>query len=376
MKLIKTSITGLPLFKEKLEIDFFTEQNVMSDNTEMLFNPFKKIFLNNVISVVGKNASGKTSLLKVVSFILEFLNGESLNSVDTKDILGMEEVFFELIFYDDKDNVYNLSTKVNLISDGIINRYVISEEILYKKKTTQIRTKKDMVQYDESDIILKRNEDAEFLKDDISIVLSINKSSSFKFRDLISTTNLNFLRIIGDFPKEIIEFLDPNIKRLSFDSNTGEIKLEFYGVAPIILSSPILLENYLSSGTIKGINIFLSAIFVLKMGGYLIVDEIENHFNREIVATLIRFFKSEKTNTKGATLIFSTHYSELLDEIDRNDSIYIVRNKEGIASQKLCKILKRNDIKKSEVFKSGYLEGVVPRYDSYIKLKNLILENN
>lgn len=28
---------------------------------------------------------------------------------------------------------------------------------------------------------------------------------------------------------------------------------------------------------------------VLKNGGYIVVDEIENHFNKEIVTTLMRF---------------------------------------------------------------------------------------
>lgn len=73
-------------------------------------------------------------------------------------------------------------------------------------------------------------------------------------------------------------------------------------------------------------------------GGYLIVDELENHFNKEIAATLVRFFLDKKVNKKGATLIFSTHYSELLDEFERNDNIYIIRNKEGISAENLSSV--------------------------------------
>ena len=62
------------------------------------------------------------------------------------------------------------------------------------------------------------------------------------------------------------------------------------------------LNNYLSSGAIKGINVFLNAMLACKNGGYVIVDELENHFNREIVSTLIRFFMNEKINHKGATI--------------------------------------------------------------------------
>ena len=35
-------------------------------------------------------------------------------------------------------------------------------------------------------------------------------------------------------------------------------------------------------------------------------------------------------NPNGAILIYSTHYSELLDIIPRNDSIYIVRKRDKL----------------------------------------------
>lgn len=376
MKLLKLSVEGLSLFKEKVEIDFFTEQKVMSDNCAMLSNPFGKIFTNNVLSVVGINASGKTSLLKVISFVLRMLNGEPINNIKVNDILNESKVvLFESIFYNDSDEIYKLDTEIQLFKENELeDRYVITEETLCRKKVSRIRARKDLLEYDKSDYVMKRNKNAEFLKDDISIAISRNKNNAFKTRDLINLTNVNLLGFLGDFPHELIEFLDPSIKKIGFNKKTKEITLEFFDKEVISLSNPIQLEKYLSSGTIKGINIFLNAMIVFSEGGYLIVDEIENHFNREIVATLIRFFMSETVNKNGATLVFSTHYSELLDEIERNDSIYIVRNREGIVVQKLYKILKRNDIKKSEAFKSGFLEGTVPAYDAYIKLKNAMIE--
>lgn len=375
MKLLKLSVNGMMLFKENVEIDFFAEQRVSSDNCEMLFNPFGKIFTNNVISVVGINASGKTSLLKVISFTLKMLNGEPINNISNREIIAENKMTnFEIVFYDDNGGICKLNTKVKKIKENDLEeKYVIEEETLFRKNVSCIRAKKDMFIYDELDYKLTRNKDAEFLKDDISIVISINKNNGFKTRDLIQLTNLNLLGMIGNFPRELIEFLDPSIKKISFDKKSKEIKLEFYDREIISVSNPVQLENYLSSGTIKGITIFLNAMMIFAEGGYLIVDELENHFNREIVATLVRFFMNEKVNKKGATLIFSTHYSELLDEIDRNDNIYIVRNRGGITVQKLYEILKRNDIKKSDAFKSDFLEGTVPSYDAYINLKNAII---
>ena len=74
----------------------------------------------------------------------------------------------------------------------------------------------------------------------------------------------------------------------------------------------------------------------------------------------------------GGILIFSTHYPELLDEYDRYDSIFITRNRNGITAENLSKILKRNDIKKSDAYQSGFLEGTTPTYEAYMRLKKSI----
>lgn len=140
------------------------------------------------------------------------------------------------------------------------------------------------------------------------------------------------------------------------------------------MNNIVEIEHYLSSGTIKGIVTFTMAREILREGGYLLVDEIENHFNKEIVSTLIRFFKDSQLNKKGGVLFFSTHSPELLDEYDRNDSIFIIRNSNGITVENLCTIFKRNDIKKSEAYESGYFQGTTPSYETYMRLKKSMSE--
>ena len=375
MRILKMSVSGLTLFKDAIDIDFFTEQRVSGDNNEMVTLCFGNVYTNNVISIVGINASGKTSLLKIISFIIDFMNGESINNIGNIDILDdTKKVTITVCFFDPKDGIFKLESEIiRVVNDNLDIRYIINNERLWCKKVSRVKSKKDLFEFDDKCIIKERDNNAEFLKDDTSIILSLNKSKSFYLKDLRQLTNLNFLRLIGDFPQELISFLDPSIEYFSFDKITGESKLKFFDREEIIVSNPVIFERYLSSGTIKGINVFINAMVVFEMGGYLIVDELENHFNREIVATLLRFFMNKSVNKNGATLIFSTHYAELLDEFERNDGIYIVRNRNGISAQKLSNILTRNDIKKSEAFKSDFLEGTVPTYDSYMQLKKAIV---
>lgn len=121
-------------------------------------------------------------------------------------------------------------------------------------------------------------------------------------------------------------------------------------------------ENY-SLGTIKGQRIIQNAIIALKNGGYLIIDELENHLNKELVKMIIGIFNDEKTNKKGACIIFTTHYAEILDSFDRKDNIYVLtRDKNNLTSiQKYSDVVKRNELKKSEVILSNYIKGSAPK---------------
>ena len=135
--------------------------------------------------------------------------------------------------------------------------------------------------------------------------------------------------------------MDPTIESLQFDEKDQKvvIRLKFKVKEEIAMNSPIELNNYLSSGTVKGMITFTLAQEVLQKGGYIVVDEIENHFNKEIVTTLMCFFMDSKMNKNGGTLVFSTHYPELLDEYDRNDSI--IRNRNGITVENLSTIFEK-----------------------------------
>ena len=208
-------------------------------------------------------------------------------------------------------------------------------------------------------------------------MVAFNKRSddSISFVDMLQHTDTNQLAILDDVPMEMIAFFDPCIEYLHIqDAKKGsDIRLKFYGKEELVLANVADLNHYLSSGTIKGINTFVYAMRTFETGGYLIVDEVENHFNKEIVSTLIRFYRDKRVNPNGAVLVFTTHYAELLDEFERNDNIYIVRNRHGITVQNMSDVLTRNDIKKSEAYESGFLEGTVPVYESYMSLKKLLL---
>ena len=378
MKILRITVQGLPLFKQELDIAFYAQQRVSEDDKETLFKLLLKptVYLHAANAFIGINASGKTSVLKAIQLALHIVKNEPINHVDAKTILGgTNKAVFRICFYDANQNICCLETEITSqktkAGDYV---YSIVNEKLWEKPAASLQSKKALTDFAGLDPIATRNENEIFLSDDVSFIIAHNKKTrdTLEICSLLSYTNVNVLPFSEDIPLEVIAFLDPTIEKLYFEQMEKKtfIHLKFKGEDEIILNNAMDLEQYLSSGTIKGIITFSMVKEVLQSGGYLLVDEIENHFNKEIVTTLVRFFMDSRLNKKGGTLIFTTHYPELLDEYYRNDGIHIVRNRNGIMVDNLSNILTRNDIKKSDAYQSGFLDGTTPAYEAYMRLKN------
>ena len=290
MRLLKIFIQDMPRFKENIDIDFITKQRVAEDDQEKLFNTFSNnytsIYTNQAISFIGLNASGKTTILKAISFVINLLNNEALNNIKSKEILNdlsdNEKVKITSFFYND-NSVYKLETHIEKRVNQVDNesKLIITEERLWEKDATKVKTKKSLFEFNDSDIRIERNEKEQFLLNDVSVMIAINKEkqSNFPLRDMLMWTNHNMLNILGKFPKELLTFLDPSIEYFKCDirKKPADIRLKFYESEEIILNNPSEIEKYLSSGTIKGINVFMNALLCFMEGGYLIVDELEKN---------------------------------------------------------------------------------------------------
>lgn len=375
MKILRITAQGLPLFKEDLDICFYAQQRVSEDDKNNLYNMIENYYLHSACAFIGINASGKTSVLKVVNLALSIIKNEPINHTETKSILGgAKKATICTCFYDKRKYVCCLETEITAKKSKTGEyMYSILSEKLWEKPIASVRSKKYLTDFAGMKPTAIRNQDEIYLPDDVSFIIAHNKkvNDTVEVFSLLSYTNINVLPFTEDIPLEVIAFLDPTIEKLCFEQVEGKtfIHLKFKNEEEIILNNAVDLEQYLSSGTIKGIITFSMVKEVLQSGGYLLVDEIENHFNKEIVTTLVRFFMDSRFNKNGGTLIFTTHYPELLDEYDRNDGIYIVRNCNGITVENLSYILTRNDIKRSDAYQSGFLEGTTPTYEAYIRLK-------
>ena len=381
MKLLKIVGKNIPVFTAEVVFDFTASQRVTPDDAEQLTPLFGNFYLNPVNALVGINASGKTRSLVFISFVISLLRGDSLNGNPFLfEIDGKENVSIESYFYvESKKSLYRLSTCLKAIEgpDGKLSCR-IQEEHLWKKGSSKVRTKTALFDFDGCPITT-RNLHEEYLPDDVSFVISLSKAykDAAPLFDLTSRADSNPATTLGTIPSRLLMFLDPSIERLEIhgenDPRPTLVKFK-WNDEPIALKGTRGLNRYLSSGTIKGLSLFSFAFRALNHGGFLLVDEIENHFNSEIVKALIRFFLDKKVNIGHGMLIYSTHLPALLDESERNDSVTILRHDKAISADKLSNLLDRNDLKKSDVYESDYLHGTAPSYEKYILLRKWMMD--
>ena len=88
MKILRITAQGLPLFKEELDICFYAQQRVSEDDKNNLYNMIGNYYLHSACAFIGINASGKTSVLRVINLALSIIKNEPINHIEAKSILG------------------------------------------------------------------------------------------------------------------------------------------------------------------------------------------------------------------------------------------------------------------------------------------------
>lgn len=383
LRVLNITLNDVSVFEDAVGFDFYTNDRVVEpEGTNFISS---SIYTNNIISLVGLNAVGKTSLLKIIHFILEIIiNNKSLNEMRNLLLLSLTNFSYEVTFFY-KGAFHKISSRVlrDLGSNDIKLEY--ENEFLKSVNKSEITSKVKLREFIElpldennSDTVRERLDSSlkQILKEDDSIVTMVTKNNNSLVRDMIDNVNMNFLNVKNNVPTEVLNLFDDNIdyiKRESEDADSN-LMLKFKNSNGVYSTGNMMAwGEIISSGTIKGNSLVDMALDALKNGGYLLVDEVENHLNKQLIKVFMDLFKDKEVNRYGATMIFTTHYPELLDFINRSDNIYVLkRNRDRRTSITLLSTLARNDIKKSDVILSNYIKGTAPKYETIQAFKKFI----
>lgn len=363
LKFLNMEVIHHPLIEDHLCFSTIASSRVLKSDRELLSSLNDKIYVNNLMAICGKNATGKTTILRLLIGMLSLLTSDtSIQNTELENLLfGNKDISIAMYFYSEDHFIYK--DVITFSSDD--NRWKITAEDIYKKRLILKTSKKDIFSFDESHLIYSRaglsSEMKALLQPTNSLFRIVSKD--YHTQNVCNTliyTEVNMFDFYPtkEIPSGLLEFLDPTIDYFKIETDEDGIrpiyKLKFKGSDRILSDINFAtLMQYLSSGTIKAITLFAYMVDALKNGGILFVDEIENHFNHGIIKEIIDSFANKTINKNGATLIFTTHFSEILNSF-RADSIYISNKDRVIRSKKYSDFDIRVDLSKRDVFDAGY----------------------
>jgi AAA15 family ATPase/GTPase len=130
----------------------------------------------------------------------------------------------------------------------------------------------------------------------------------------------------------------------------------------------------LSSGTTKGIILYTLVVASLQQGFDLIIDEAEAHFHKTLVENMLSLYMDKTVNRHGATLLFSTHYCEVLDLFNRQDNIWVCQSSDKISIKNMYESFEvRYGLLKSKRFYNNAFQTAV-NYDELMNLKRKLMK--
>lgn len=340
-----------------------------------------------VICVKGANASGKTQVLKA----LAFLGGFCTKSFEQ----GIDEIIPVMPFYNSPEPT---ELYAEFASEGNEYRYELSvtsnevkREALYRTKNRQVRVFERLgneITYAAKSITaikgitLRKNaslistvhqhkfELSDFDEAYAFFRLIITNVSAFsglmeKPRDINTVSKFLFknpeiFEFVKDFIKEcdtgigdikIVEVADP-------DSETRYSPVFYHDFDGNLFPVPALME---SSGTKALYRDLATYHLALRYGGIALADEMDINLHPYLLTKIVNLFLDKKTNPDKGQLIFSTHNTEVIDQMGRYRTYLVNKEANQSFSYRLDEIpgdILRNDRPISPAYKEGKIGGI------------------
>lgn len=367
MKLLRVCASNYKNCCDDFTIDLVAKSKKTSEDKEYELQEIADgLYVFNTAAFVGKNASGKTSAIELLECCYSILSEFRLEDKH----YNYDNVKLEFIFYQE-DYIYKYTTILKSDSN-LGTKANFTEQHIYCKKYYKSRIK-DIYENNGFEEITGLGE----LPEDTSIVFFVLKKKETRAvyfncnGEGMDTYRLMFramnnYKISREVLAKVIKIFDDRIQSLDM-VDEKHYKLVYQNHMQEFSDSELI--NMLSSGTTKGVLLYIFVVAALENGFDLLIDEVENHFHKTLVENMISLFKDKSVNKHSATLIFTTHYCEVLDLFNRQDNIWIAKSDEKIYLDNMYESYKiRPELLKSRQFYNNAFDTAV-NYEDLMALK-------
>lgn len=372
MKLLYVKASNFKNLQNDCILNFIAKSKKTTEDKEYELQEIADdLFVCNTVAFIGKNASGKTTALELLDCCYSILGDFSLQDKN----YSYDGLHLEIVFYHE-GKIYKYITDISSPSTLNGNANFLNER-LYQK--TYYKSKLKSLLSDDGFGPVPNISD---LPEDTSIVFFVLKKKANRavyfncdgegadtYRLMFNA--LKHYNLSVELLAKVLALFDRNIKDLKMlDEHNYELTL---CKSKKVISDNELL-HYLSSGTTKGLLLYVTVIASLQHGFDILIDEIENHFHKTLVENIIDMYKDKTINSLNATLYFTTHYCELLDLFNRQDNIWVCRADEHISIVNMYeKFGIRSELSKSKQFYNDAFETAV-NYEDLMAIKKELLK--
>lgn len=425
-KLIWFKINGIKEL-ENLKVNLLaTDQKTEDEKYYSLLQAFpinERVYINKTNFIHGKNASGKTSLIKLIKSIESFsspirqpgvLNqnllfsffGETEKKIEVTAFYALSNYIFKhkitfSIFFNNqlqgpgnqtiyaakihKESFSHVAIRSTTTTNSIVKLFEDEERwkeysiegtnkltdifnVEFSDKYRPINSKMNQINYSyisdymlnvifaselkkqfgkNFDNVLKNIKHKPLTPEEQELIqktLTISEEMIIPESNYITSnhlTNIQFFAyaIQNGFYENFIKTFDKNVEEIWIsDNNIWNIKLKNEKRPRTVRK----LEDVLSTGTIRGIEVFSLLIYTFATGGDIYIDEIEQNFNHKIVAFIMQLVNDKKINS-SSRVFATTHYPATLDFTPRRDNITLTEIDKSIL--KLTKLNTLKDVK-------------------------------
>jgi len=388
-------------FAETATISFVDIRKGIETKNNMFCDSPSGERLSRVTTLIGPNASGKTSALKALSFLSWFVRNSFVG------LEGDEEIPIDnFVFSDDKNSisefelVFEQNKCVYKYILHLCKTHIIREE-LYRKEETQhfnYLFKREWNQENNiSDISqriigLKTEVVREILRKNVSLIaasVAINNEllteiANF-WQTIISNVNrtgkrwdtsslgerglFDATKVYSDNPSlftKVVHFLkdiDLGLAGVLIEegearhSKTGEVKKVYlpYGVHKVNQKKYRLPFIFESSGT-KNMFVLLHFLMpAIEQGGIAVIDELEIDLHPHTLPCIIELFANPATNPNNTQLLFTSHSFEILSHLEK-EQVVLVEKDENCKS-KLFRLDEVKGVRRDDNIYAKYMAG-------------------
>ncbi len=381
-------ITNFCSIGETQEISFQISPNEVLDQSAVKMG---KDNINLVNCFIGHNASGKTTVLKAISFILWWMrNSYTLVNSDEPIPVEAHKLHEEELT---KIEIEFFNKKISFQYGIELNKYGIHREFLgehIKRDYTRVfeYTRQENSWDFKSPIAINKNDLRRFKERKNATVLSSLIETGYLPQLSFIKNYVTNLSNIGHFLPDPIttffavsKFFDTHkefmAETLNFtkDADLGIADFQTYeyetknGVKideskKVILAClhesskgnfvlPLINE---SNGTQHQVKFLADILPILETGGVVILDEIDAGLHPHLTKKIISLFENQDTNPHNAQLIFSTHQHLLINDRTKTQIFIVEKLKENLETE-VFRLDDVEGVRNDENYFNKYLAG-------------------